>query len=60
MENYVIYVNNVGFFESMGHNGITYTKEIGKAFQMRIRVARDIVKSFENSGEDCCILRVIE
>ena len=22
MENYVIYVNNVGFFESMGHNGI--------------------------------------
>ena len=60
MENYVVYVDNVGFFESMGHNGITYTKEIGKAFQMRIRVARDIVKSFENSGEDCSILKVIE
>ena len=44
----------------MGHNEITYTKEIGKAFQMWIRVARDIVKSLENSGEDCCILKVIE
>ena len=60
MENYVIYVNNVGFFESMGHNGITYTKEIDRAFQMGIKSARDIVKSFENSGEDCCILKVIE
>ena len=60
MENYVIYVDNVGFFESMCHNVITYTKEIDRAFQMGIRVARDIVKSFENSGEDCCILRVIE
>ena len=60
MENYVIYVNNVGFFESMGHNGITFTKELDKAFQMSLRCVRDIVKSFENSGEDCCILRVIE
>ena len=60
MENYVIYVNNVGFFESMGHNGITFTKDIYMAFQMRLRVARDIVKNFKNNGEDCCILKVIE
>lgn len=60
MENYVIYVDNVGFFESMGHNGITYTKEINKAFQMGIKSARDIVKSFENSGEECCVLKVID
>ena len=60
MENYVIYVNNVGFFESMGHNGITFTKDIYMAFQMGIKSARDIVKSFENSGEDCSILKVIE
>ena len=60
MENYVVYVDNVGFFESMGHNGITYTKEIDRAFQMGLCGARDIVKSFENSGEDCCILKVIE
>ena len=49
MKNYVIYVNNVGFFESMGHNGITYTKEINLAFQMRLRYARDIVKTIEIS-----------
>ena len=60
MENYVIYVNNDGFFESMGHNGITFTKEIDRAFQMGIKSARDIVKNFENSGKDCCILKVIE
>ena len=60
MENYVIYVNNVGFFESMGHNGISFTKEIDKAFQMRLRDARDIVKTIENSGDDCCILKIIE
>ena len=60
MENYVIYVDNVGFFESMGHNGITFTKDIYMAFQMGLRCARDIVKSFENSGKDCCILKVIE
>lgn len=60
MENYVIYVNNVGFFESMGLNGITFTKDIYMAFQMRLRVARDIVKNFKNNGEDCCILKVIE
>ena len=60
MENYVIYVNNVGFFESMGHNGITFTKDIYMAFQMRLLVARDIVKNFKNNGEDCCILKVIE
>ena len=60
MENYVIYVNNVGFFESMGLNGITFTKDIYRAFQMGLCGARDIVKSFENSGEDCCILKVIE
>ena len=59
MENYVIYVNNVGFFESMGHNGISFTKEIDKAFQMRIRVARDIVTSLEDIGKDCCILKII-
>lgn len=61
MENYVVYVNNIGFFESMGHiYGITYTKEIDRAFQMGIKSARDIVKSFDNSGEDCYILKVIE
>ena len=60
MENYVIYVNNVGFFESMGHNGITFTKEIDKAFQMGIKSARDIVKSFENSGKDCCVLKIVD
>ena len=60
MENYVIYVNNVGLFESMGHNGISFTKEIDKAFQMRLRDARDIVKTIENSGDDCCILKIIE
>ena len=60
MKNYVIYVNNVGFFESMGHNGVTFTKDIYMAFQMSLSGARDIVKSFENSGKDCCILKVIE
>ena len=60
MENYVIYINGFGFFESMGHNGITYTKKIDRAFQMGLRVARDIVKNFKNSGEDFCILKVIE
>ena len=60
MENYVIYVNNVGFFESMGHNGVTFTKEIDTAFQMSLRGARDIVESFENSGKDCCVLKVID
>ena len=60
MENYVIYVDNDGISESMGHNGITFTKDIYMAFQMSLSGARDIVKSFENSGEDCCILRVIE
>ena len=60
MENYVIYVNNVGFFESMGHNGITYTKEINLAFKMRLRYARDIVKTIENSGKECCVLKIID
>ena len=60
MENYVIYVDNVGFFESMGHNGITYTKEINLAFQMRLRYARDIVKTIENSGKECCVLKIID
>ena len=60
MENYVIYVNNVGFFESMGHNGITYTKEINLAFQMRLRYARDIVKTIENNGKECCVLKIID
>ena len=60
MENYVIYVNNVGFFESMGHNGITYTKEINLAFQMRLRYARYIVKTIEISGKECCVLKIID
>ena len=60
MENYVIYVNNVGFFESIGHNGITYTKEINLAFQMRLRYARDIVKTIENSRKECCVLKIID
>ena len=60
MENYVIYVNGLGFFESMGHNGITYTNDINKAFQMGIRSARDIVKSFGNSGNDCCVLKICD
>lgn len=58
MENYVIHVDNIGFFESMGHNGITYTKEIDKAFQMRISSARDIIKSLGKNGGDCSILKV--
>ena len=60
MENYIIYVNNVGFFESMGHNGITFTKDIYMAFQMSLLGVRDIVKNFENNGEDCCILKIID
>ena len=60
MENYVIYVNNVGFFESMGYNGISFTKKIDKAFQMRLRDARDIVETIEDSGKDCCVLKIIE
>ena len=60
MENYIIYVNNVGFFESMGHNGITFTKDIYMAFQMSLLGARDIVKNFENNGEGCCILKIID
>ena len=60
MENYVIYINGFGFFESMGHNGITYTKEINLAFQMRLRYARDIVKTIENSGKECCVLKIID
>ena len=60
MENYVIYVNELGFFESMGHNGVTYTLNSDSAFQMSLCGARDIVKSFKNSGGDCCILKVIE
>lgn len=58
MENYVIYVNDIGFFESMGHNGITYTKEIDKAFQMRLSNARDIIKSLGKTGSECSILKV--
>lgn len=54
MNNYVIYVNGVGFFESMGHNGITYTKDINKAFQMGIKSAKDIVKNCN----ECCILKI--
>ena len=60
MENYVIYVNNVGFFESMGHNGVTFTKDIYMAFQMGIKSARDIVKTIENSGKECCVLKIID
>ena len=60
MENYVIYINGFGFFESMGHNGITHTNEINKAFQMGIRSARDIVKSFGNSGKECCVLKICD
>ena len=60
MENYVIYVNGLGFFESMGHNGITYTNDINKAFQMGIRIARDIVKSLGNNGKDCCVLKIYD
>lgn len=53
--NYVVYVDKIGFFESMGHNGITYTNEIVKAFQMGKWSAKDIVKTI---GKDCCILKV--
>lgn len=58
MENYVIYVNNVGFFESMGHNGITYTKEIDRAFQMGIKSAREIMREINTNSDGCCILKI--
>lgn len=55
MENYVVYVDSQGFFESMGHNGITFTDEINKAFQTSVKRARDIMKSFNGNG---CVLKV--
>ena len=39
---------------------ITFTKEIDKAFQMRLRYARDIVKTIEISGKECCVLKIID
>ena len=60
MENYVVYVDNVGFFASMGNNRVTFTNEIDSAFQMSLYGAKDMVKSFENGGEVCCILKFIE
>ena len=58
MENYIIYVNNVGFFESMGHNGITYTKEINKAFQTSLKSAREIMRAINTNSDGCCILKI--
>ena len=46
--NYVIYHNGNGFFESMGWNGITFTKDFNKAFQFtNIGAAKNAMEAME-------------
>ena len=42
----------------MGHNGITYTKEINKAFQTSIKSAKEIMRAINTNSDGCCILKI--